>query len=65
MLARDQPPDPENPYRNLYGVHPFYLGLEKDNNAHGVLLWNSNPQVKAFIVTSLLWSDRLYVENLK
>ncbi|CAG9537346.1 unnamed protein product [Cercopithifilaria johnstoni] len=44
MLARDQPPDPENPYRNLYGVHPFYLGLEKNNNAHGVLLWNSNPQ---------------------
>uniref|UniRef100_A0A158Q8C6 alpha-glucosidase n=1 Tax=Elaeophora elaphi TaxID=1147741 RepID=A0A158Q8C6_9BILA len=44
MFARDQPPDPENPYRNLYGVHPFYLGLEKDNSAHGVLLWNSNPQ---------------------
>ncbi|VIO86322.1 Uncharacterized protein BM_BM5229 [Brugia malayi] len=44
MFARDQPPDPENPYRNLYGVHPFYLGLEKDNNAHGVLLLNSNPQ---------------------
>ncbi|VDK71935.1 unnamed protein product [Litomosoides sigmodontis] len=44
MFARDQPPDPENPYRNLYGVHPFYLGLEKDNNAHGVLFWNSNPQ---------------------
>lgn len=45
MLARDQPPDPENPTRNLYGVQPFYLGLETDNNAHGVLLWNSNPQV--------------------
>uniref|UniRef100_A0A8R1XWR3 P-type domain-containing protein n=1 Tax=Onchocerca volvulus TaxID=6282 RepID=A0A8R1XWR3_ONCVO len=44
MLARDQAPDPENPYRNLYGVHPFYLGLEKDNSAHGVLIWNSNPQ---------------------
>ncbi|OZC08404.1 glycosyl hydrolase, family 31 [Onchocerca flexuosa] len=44
MLARDQAPDPENPYRNLYGVHPFYLGLERDNNAHGVLIWNSNPQ---------------------
>ncbi|VDN04852.1 unnamed protein product [Thelazia callipaeda] len=44
MFARDQAPDPENPQRNLYGVHPFYLGLEKDNNAHGVLIWNSNPQ---------------------
>ncbi|KAM3726955.1 Sucrase-isomaltase, intestinal [Dirofilaria immitis] len=44
MLARDQAPDPENPYRNLYGVHTFYLGLESDNNAHGVLIWNSNPQ---------------------
>lgn len=55
MLARDQPPDPENPRRNLYGVHPFYLGLEKDNNAHGVLLWNSNPQViGAFVNKSLI-----------
>uniref|UniRef100_A0A915PSC0 alpha-glucosidase n=1 Tax=Setaria digitata TaxID=48799 RepID=A0A915PSC0_9BILA len=44
MFARDQPPDPENPRRNLYGVHPFYVGLEKDDNAHGVLIWNSSPQ---------------------
>ncbi|VDK29332.1 unnamed protein product [Gongylonema pulchrum] len=44
MLARDQPPDPANKQRNLYGVHPFYLGLEGDNKAHGVLIWNSNPQ---------------------
>lgn len=46
MFARDQEPDPYDKLRNLYGVHPFYLGLEKDNKAHGVLFWNSNAQVK-------------------
>lgn len=39
MFAKDQPPG----YTiNAYGVHPFYLGLENDGNAHGVFLHNSN-----------------------
>jgi alpha-glucosidase (family GH31 glycosyl hydrolase) len=27
-----------------YGVHPFYLGVEKDGKAHGVFIYNSNAQ---------------------
>uniref|UniRef100_A0A915M8Y7 alpha-glucosidase n=1 Tax=Meloidogyne javanica TaxID=6303 RepID=A0A915M8Y7_MELJA len=45
MLGRDQPPDYYNPNSaNLYGVHPFYLGLEPNGKAHGVLILNSNAQ---------------------
>ncbi|XP_063961375.1 lysosomal alpha-glucosidase-like isoform X2 [Lytechinus pictus] len=37
--ARDQPPSPDV---NLYGVHPFYINLESNGDAHGVFLLNSN-----------------------
>uniref|UniRef100_UPI00398F668E maltase-glucoamylase n=1 Tax=Pristiophorus japonicus TaxID=55135 RepID=UPI00398F668E len=39
MFAKDQPPG----YKmNCYGSHPFYMGLEENIKAHGVLLLNSN-----------------------
>ncbi|KAI3415577.1 hypothetical protein GPALN_005181 [Globodera pallida] len=45
MFSRDQAPYPFSPNSaNLYGVHPFYLGLESDGKAHGVFILNSNPQ---------------------
>lgn len=46
MLARDEPPNSAwEDTKNLYGVHPFYMVLEADGKAHGVLILNSNPQV--------------------
>ncbi|KAL5515500.1 hypothetical protein EMCRGX_G000674 [Ephydatia muelleri] len=42
MFSHDTPPLPSEPTENLYGVHPFYLGLEQDGRAHGVFLLNSN-----------------------
>lgn len=31
---------------NSYGVHAFYMGLENNGDAHGVLLQNSNAMGK-------------------
>ncbi|XP_032763106.1 putative maltase-glucoamylase-like protein FLJ16351 [Rattus rattus] len=39
MFARDEPPLYK---KNSYGVHPYYMALEDNSNAHGVLLLNSN-----------------------
>ncbi|CAH7470255.1 Mgam [Phodopus roborovskii] len=45
MFSRDEPPGYK---KNSYGVHPYYMGLEKDGNAHGVLLMNSNAMDVSF-----------------
>lgn len=33
---------PKQEKTNLYGAHPFYLAMEKESNAHGFFLLNSN-----------------------
>ncbi|KAK0393144.1 hypothetical protein QR680_000074 [Steinernema hermaphroditum] len=45
MFSRDWGPDSKDfNTLNLYGVHPFYMALEPDGKAHGVLILNSNAQ---------------------
>uniref|UniRef100_UPI00358F0BC8 sucrase-isomaltase, intestinal-like n=1 Tax=Myxine glutinosa TaxID=7769 RepID=UPI00358F0BC8 len=39
LFSKDQPPQTLS---NSYGVHPFYMAVEDEENAHGVLLFNSN-----------------------
>ncbi|XP_043926668.1 maltase-glucoamylase, intestinal-like [Protopterus annectens] len=48
LFAKDQPPEER---MNSYGVHPFYMGLEEDANAHGVFLFNSNAMDISFLPT--------------
>ncbi|NXW98889.1 MGA protein, partial [Larus smithsonianus] len=51
MFTRDQPPG----YKlNSYGFQPFYMGLEEDGNAHGVLPLNSNAMDVTFQPTPAL-----------
>ncbi|XP_040858424.1 uncharacterized protein LOC121170993 [Ochotona curzoniae] len=51
MFTRDQPPG----YKlNSYGVHPYYMALEEDGSAHGVLLLNSNAMDVTFQPTPAL-----------
>lgn len=43
LFARDQPPGGRQV--NLYGVHPFFMGVdERSGRAFGVLVLNSNAQ---------------------
>ncbi|ELK13786.1 Maltase-glucoamylase, intestinal [Pteropus alecto] len=51
MFSRDQPPGYK---KNSYGVHPYYLALEEDGSAHGVLLLNSNAMDVTFQPTPAL-----------
>ncbi|KAG8581126.1 hypothetical protein GDO81_007563 [Engystomops pustulosus] len=51
FFAKDQPPGYKD---NAYGVHPFYMGLENDANAHGVFLLNSNAMDVTFQPTPAL-----------
>ncbi|KAI5273968.1 putative Maltase-Glucoamylase 2 [Manis pentadactyla] len=51
MFARDEPPAY---MKNSYGVHPYYMGLEEDGSAHGVLLLNSNAMDVTFQPTPAL-----------
>ncbi|KAL1778054.1 sucrase-isomaltase, intestinal, partial [Sigmodon hispidus] len=51
MFTRDQPPG----YKlNSYGFHPYYMALEDEGNAHGVLLLNSNGMDVTFQPTPAL-----------
>ncbi|XP_054548714.1 maltase-glucoamylase isoform X2 [Talpa occidentalis] len=45
MFSRDQPPGEK---LNSYGVQPYYMALEEDGSAHGVLLMNSNAMDVTF-----------------
>lgn len=51
LFAKDQPPG----YKlNSYGIQPFYMGMEKSQKAHGILLLNSNAMDVSFQPTPAL-----------
>lgn len=55
LWARDQPGALAEPYANLYGSHPFYMQVNKDGFAHGVLFLNSNGMDVILNETSLTY----------
>lgn len=66
MFARDEGPySGQEDTKNLYGVHPFYMMIEQDNKAHGVLILNSNAQVCSFVLFAgcAMFSVKAKAEN--
>jgi len=54
VFARDEPPS--GGAKALYGTQPFYMCVEKDGSAHGILIMNSNAQeYRLFGLQSLMY----------
>jgi hypothetical protein len=49
--------------KNSYGVHPYYMGLEEDGSAHGVLLLNSNAMGRMMLALPLI-SVLIFLESV-
>ena len=67
MWAKDEPPGREN--GNFYGFHPYYMVVENDGKAHGVLLLTSNGMGELLLPRSLMsvtaWSkNNIFCANL-
>lgn len=53
IFGRDQPPGARG--INLYGAHPFFMGVNEENGrAFGVLILNSNAQEYGFMPPQLV-----------